>query len=229
MYNVRCVVFCFFTCNKTMRALFIPHRVYISKRLHHSHNMHRPRYEPSVVPTPTSYNAAYTKLVPESLAREVFSVVKVVRNEMHVSEPLASDRQMVDIGEEMVKSLDISPLCEHIHSHCHENDAILFKIHFPGACMYYTYILSALLAYRARWMYSSLPVVCMIDPNMPAMPTNYSKAFVWRYQLRQSGSISGALLAMGAEGIKPMYKCITRGDAPEETPRTSSGYSTADE
>ena len=165
------------------------------------------------MPTPTSYTSAITKLVPESLAREVFSVVNVIRTEMHVSDSLTSDKQVVEFNEEMITALDVQRLCEEIHNHCHENDAILIKIKFSGAHMYYTHILSTLLTYRARSQYSPLPIVCIIDPDMPAMPTNYSKAFAWRYQLRQTGSISGALLTLGANNVKSVYGCITRNDS----------------
>ena len=149
-------------------------------------------------------------------------MVKLVRNEMHVSDPLTSDKQIVDLSEAMVTSQNLQELCEHIHSHCHENDAILFKIHFSGAYMHYTYILSVLLTYRARWQYLPLPVVCIIDPDIPTIPTNYSKAFVWRVQLQQTGSISGALLMLGAESIKTVHQCITRTAPVEDTSRTST-------
>jgi hypothetical protein len=156
------------------------------------------------MPNLTTYESAFHKLVPESLAREVFSVVKVVRTDVNVS-----DRQVVLITKEsIVESDKVDGLCKDIHNHCHDNDTVLIKIQFNGAYMYYTFILSALLTYRARWQYLPLPIVCIIDPDMPPMPANYSKAFVWRYQLRQTGSISGFLLMLGALNIQTVYRCM---------------------
>lgn len=162
-------------------------------------------YDTSVVPDPISYESAVMKPVPQTLARDVFHAIKVTQNRLHRAP--VTDQSVVKIEESLLSSHTdtVSGICDWIQKNTQEHEDIIIEMEFLNAHMYYSIMLICLLTYRARWPSLSLPIIWIIDSNLPPLPANYSKAFVWRYQTRRVGSMSGKLLEFGISSLKSLY------------------------
>jgi hypothetical protein len=165
--------------------------------------MHRFGYDPSVIPDPVSYESALLKSVPKTLAREVFHAIKLTQNRLH--RPSAADQCVVKIEATRFLVPNVRDVCEWIEKNAQENADVVIEMEFTDAHRFYGFMLICLLTYRARWPGIVLPVVWIIDSNLPPLPANYPKAFVWRYQTHRTGSMSGKLLEFGISNLKSLY------------------------